>query len=193
MTASDYIASVSLIIAFVAFIYSYLTNTKKYELASQYRTEILHWYGVTIEILIRLKLEAKDDFKDENLKRELLSKLSANIELGRFYFPNIDKGDNYGYMKAQAYKGYRNLILDFLVFSYRVFEKRDAKKYLAHSETLQARFTSEIFEIIDPKTFLMETKKHTNKTFTNNLSFEDFIKKEPSELESYLKNKNAEY
>lgn len=186
MTTSDYIAAASLVIAFAAFIYSYLTNTKKYELTSQYRTEILSWYSETIEILIRLKIEAKDSYKDENLKRELLSNLSAKIELGRFYFPNVDKGDKFGDEKPFAYKGYRNLMLDFLVFSFQVFEKQDAKKYLRHAETLQRHFTSHLFDILDPKTFLKETEKHTNKTFSKELRFEDFIEKDPEALEYYV-------
>lgn len=186
MTTSDYIATASLVIAFAAFIYSYLTNTKKYELTSQYRTEILFWYSETIDILIRLKTEAKDGFIDESLKKELLSKLSAKIELGRFYFPNVDKGDDFGNDKPLAYKGYRNLTLDFLVFSFQVFEKQDAKKYVRHAETLQRHFTSHLFEILDPKTFLKETEKHTDKTFSKELRFEDFIEKDPDALDFYV-------
>lgn len=186
MKPSDFIAIASLLIAFAAFLYSYLTNTKKYELTSQYRTEILSWYSETIYILIRLKIEAKDNFKDNNIRKELLSKLSAQIEIGRFYFPNVDKGDKFGDKKPQAYKGYRNLMLDFLVFSFQVFEKQDAQKYLSHAGALQRHFTSYLFEILDPKTFLKETEKHTDKTFSKELRFEDFIQKDPDALDSYV-------
>lgn len=186
MTTSDYIASASLFIAFIAFIYSYLTNTKKYELTSQYRTEILSWYSETVKILIRLKIEAKDNFKDENLKRELLSDLSTKIEIGRFYFPNIDKGDYFGDEKPFAYRGYRNLMLDYLILSYRVFEEQNAKEYLSHAETLQKYFTSYLFEILEPKSFLKEIEKHTDKSFYKELRFEEFIKIKPEFLETYL-------
>lgn len=186
MITSDYIATASLLIAFSAFIFSYLTNTKKYELTSLYRTGILSWYSETIEILVRLKIEAKGRFKDEDLKKELLSLLSAKIEIGRFYFPNIDKGDKFGEEKPQAYKGYRNLILDFLVFSFQLFERQDADIYIKHADTLQRHFTSSMFELLDPKTFLLETKKCTNKTFSRDLIFEDFIAKDPNALDLYL-------
>ncbi len=186
MTASDIISAASLLVAFAAFIYSYITNTKKYELTSQYRTEILNWYSETIYILTRLKIEATQNFKDEILKRELLSTLSSKIEIGRFYFPNVDKGDKFGNDKPQAYKGYRNLMLDFLVFSFQLYDKKDAKKYLKHAEILQRHFTSQLFEILDPKTFLKETEKHTNKTFSRELRFEDFIEKEPDALTHYM-------
>jgi hypothetical protein len=186
MTTSEYIATASLLVAFSAFIYAYLTNTKKYELTSLYRVEILSWYSETIEILVRLRIEATDNFKDNSVKKELLSKLSAKIEIGRFYFPNVDKGDKFGEEKPLAYKGYRNLMLEFLVFSYQLFERQDTIKFIKHAETLQRHFTSQLFEIIDPKNFLKETKKHTDKTFSKELAFEDFIKEEPNALDLYL-------
>ncbi len=182
MITTDYISIGSLIIAITAFLYSYLTNTKKYELKSQYRCEILNWHSETVEILIRLKIAAKDDSLNRELKNELLSKLSAEIEVGRFYFPNVDKMDNFGKEKPRAYRGYRNLMLDFLIFSYWIFEKEDAKRYWHHAETLQRYFTSHLFEIIDPKSFLKETAKHTDKTFIKELCFEDFIENEPDAL-----------
>lgn len=191
MTTSDYIAVGSLIIAISAFIYTYLANTKKYELTSQYRSEILNWYSITIELLIRLKHEAEANFENSELKRDLLSKLSAQIEIGRFYFPNIDKGDNFGTHKPLAYKGYRNLLLDFLVYSYRLFENSDPKLYAKHADFLQRHFTSHLFETIDPTNFLKETKKHTNKTFTKELIYEDFIKTDPEKLSFYLKSTKA--
>jgi len=187
MTTTDFIATGSLIIAIAAFTYTYATNTKKYELTSQFRSEILNWYSTTIEILIRLRLEAENNFSCLELKRDLLSKLSAQIEIGRFYFPNIDKGDDFGSDKPHAYKGYRNLLLDFLVYSYRLFENSDSKSYLKHSDFLQRHFTSHLFETIDPHTFLKETKKHTNKTFSRPLIYEDFIKIDPEKLSFYLK------
>jgi hypothetical protein len=182
MTSRDYIAVGSLIIAIAAFVYTYMTNTKKYELTSRFRSEILGWYSITVELLIRLRFEAEDDFKDSELKRDLLSKLSAQIEIGRFYFPNINHGDGYGENKPFAYKGYRNLTLDFLVYSYRIFENEEVLKHLKHAEFLQRHFTSHLFETLDPNTFLNEAKKHTNKTFSKPLIYEDFIKKDPDIL-----------
>jgi len=187
MTTSDYIAIGSLVIAIGVFIYSFITNTKKYELTSQYRSEILIWYSTTIELLIRLRLEAEDNFVNSELKRDLLSKLSAQIEIGRFYFPNLNKGDSFGANKPPAYKGYRNLLLDFLVYSYRIYENKETKNYLKHAEFLQRHFTSHLFETLDPNTFLNETKRHTNKTFSNTLIYEDFIKKDPDTLSFFIK------
>jgi len=186
MTASDYISIGSLIIATAAFIYSYLTNTKKYELTSQYRTEVLNWYADTISILAHLRSEAISGFQDKSLKSQLMCKLSANIEIGRFYFPNVDKGDNYGSHKPIAYKGYRNIMLDFLVYSYQIFEKADSNKFIKHATSLQKHFTSCMYEVLDPKSFLTETKKHTNKTFSKNLSFEEYLSNDADNLKNYI-------
>lgn len=190
MTTSDYIAIGSLLIAIWAFIYSYRTNTKKYELTSQYRFEILNWYSITIELLIRLRHEAEANFANSELKRDLLARLSAQIEIGRFYFPNINKGDNFGFSKPIAYRGYRNLVLDFLVYSYRLFENSAPNNYIKHADFLQRHFTSHLFETIDPTNFLKETKKHTKKTFSKELIYEDFIKTDPEKLSFYLRNGN---
>ena len=186
MTITDFIASGSLIIAVTAFIYTYISNTKKYELTSQYRKEILNWYSITVEILIRLRNYLNEKNINNDIKNDLLSKLSSQIEIGRFYFPNVDKKDNYGSSKPSAYKGYRNLMLDFLVFSYQIFEKHDANRYSKHAEVLQRHFTSHLFDILDPKQYLKDTKKYTKKLFSKDLCFEDFIDNDPDAIDKYL-------
>jgi len=186
METSDYIAIGALILSIIAFVYTYISNTKKYELQYQYRTEILNWYKETNLTLVRLRIETEKESNNEELKRQLLSELSSNIELGRFYFPNLIDGKNYGLDKPLAYQGFRNLTLDFLVFSYRLFDEKEAKKYLHHAEILQRYFTSSVFEIVDPRKFLNQTEKITNKSFTKELSFEDFIDREPEILKKYI-------
>jgi hypothetical protein len=186
MTISNWISIASFLFAVSAFIYSYVTNTKKYELTRQYRTEVLGWYSETINILLRLKTEARSGFKDDELKLDLLCRLSAKIEIGRFYFPNIDKGDGFGKDKPLAYRGYRNLMLDFLVFSYQIFEREDAAKYIDHATALQRHFTSHLYETMDPRSFIRDTQRHTSKVFSKELSFEDFIAKHPGELDLYI-------
>ncbi len=165
-----------------------MSNTKKYELTSQYRREVLDWFSETTLILSSLRTVIwKEDGKEA--KQTLLCKLSAQIEIGRFFFPNVDKGDGFGKEKPLAYQGYRNLVLDFLVFSYQIFKKDNATNYQDHAGVLQRYFTSYVFEIIEPKKFLKETRRHTNKTFIKELSFDDFIQKEPEIIEMYIKSK----
>ena len=185
MTINDYLTLASVLISIAAFLYAYKTNTKKYELLNQYRTEVLLWFSDTTDIIIRLKLEARDQFPNNELKRELLSKLSSKIEKGRFYFPNIQNG--HGEDKPLANQGFRNIALDFLVFSYRLFEKEEASSLLSHAEMLQKHFTSHIFEIINPKRFLKDTETHTQWILSSELTFEKYMEHKPEVLETFIK------
>jgi hypothetical protein len=186
MDMSSWIAVGSLIIAAIAMFYTYVSNTKRYELASQYRHDLLEWFAETIEILINLRIGLNNASLIPKEKTESLARLSAKIELGRFYFPNTDKGDGYGGDKPLAYKGYRNLMLDYLVFSYEIFRRKDAKKYLHHAEALQKQFTSLAFEILDPRKHLRETKRYTKQMFSKELRYEDVIGQTDKDITAYL-------
>ena len=183
MNIYDIVSVVSIVIAIASYIHSYITSSKKYELQFQYRVEIMKWYSDTMNILTRLIIETKDGFADQSLKKELLSTLSSNIEIGRFYFPNVDSGNGFGNHKPIAYQGYRNLTIVFLVYSFKIFEKKDAAMYLNHAEELKRQFTSHLFEILDPKQFLKETYQHTKKKYSNDLTFNDFIRKDPLKID----------
>jgi hypothetical protein len=95
-------------------------------------------------------------------------------------------GNDFGHEKPTAYRGYRNLMLDFLVYSYRLYSRPNAASYIKHAEILEREFTSLLFEIINPKDFLIETKKTTKKTFTKDLVFEDFLNSNPEVLREYI-------
>lgn len=146
MNISDWVAVISLPISVIALIYSFISNTKKYELTYQYYNDVLIWHNQVVEVLTSLRLNGTDN----ELKKQMLSKLSSLIESGRFYFPNIDRKDGFGKQKPIAYQGYRNVILDFLVYEYQLFEKDDYAKYLKHAESLQRLFTSYVFQYLEP-------------------------------------------
>lgn len=186
MSASDIIALVSIVISVIAFLYTYFTNTKKYELLSAYRLEVLSWYGTTIDVLSQLIQLSRSKKLTDETRASLLSTLSSQIEKGRFYFPNVDKNDNFGANKPLAFQGYRNIALDFLVFTYNIFKKDDSEKYVKHAIELQKHFTSYIFETIDPNHFIHQTGKITGRTFKTELSFEDYIKLEPDSIKAYF-------
>lgn len=168
MDLSDWISIVSIVVALGALAYSIFSNTKKYELTYQYYNDILQWHNQVVEVLILLRLST---YTSEQ-KLNYLSKLSALIENGRFYFPNVDKQDNFGKTKPAAYQGYRNVILDFLVYEYQLFERDDYKSYLKHAENLQRLFTSYVFQYLEPKKQRKQIERKTsinkNKVFTIN-------------------------
>lgn len=180
MGISDWIAIISLVIAVIALGYSILSNTKKYELTYQYYNDILNWHNEVVETLIALIYASEHD----NDKSPHLIKLSSLIEKGRFYFPNIDKKDGFGKNKPCAYRGYRNVILDFLVFEYQIFEKDNSKTYVKHAESLQRLFTSHIFQYLKPEEQSKKIKRHTSIVLTDNYTINDFLNNSPESIYS---------
>ena len=170
---TNLISIISLLLSTLTlYFYSKDRNKLKYAIANEYTKQLLEWHSTTVEILIRLRSCSLID------KDGLLSELSAQIEKGRFYFPNVDKGDNFGQQKPVAYQGYRNLTLDFLVYSYNLFKKKDCEKFNDHAVIMQREFTSNVFQIIRPKELLSEIKVLTDKFYASDKIFEDFFNEE---------------
>jgi hypothetical protein len=162
-------------------------SLKKYEVKRDYQTKIEAWFAKTTELLIYLRfllVYKPEEFSEKKIS--LLATLSAQIELARLFFPNIDKHDGFGLEKPKSFQGYRNLTLDFLVFSFNIFLKEDAKLYEKHLYRLQREFTSIICEILDPVNFLNETRKHSDKFFSHNLSYEEFLDKDPNNIDLFF-------
>lgn len=179
---SEYAALGSLIISIIALIISVITNTKKYELTIVQRTELLDWFYKVTELLTTLRLYIEEDSIDNTDK---LAQLSALIEYGRFFFPNIDKGDEYGKEKPSAYRGYRDITLEFLIYSYDILRKNNAKKYIAHLEKLQRLFTSRFFDILAPKKHNKLISKYTKISFKNEMSLQDFLASDPNKTDYF--------
>ena len=116
--------AVTVVIAVVTAVYTLVTNTKKYELTENYRCELLTWYQDVVDTMILIIHYCEAGvFNSENFKKErieLLSKLSSLVEKGRFYFPNVIKGDGFGENKPEAYQGYRHINLEFLLHFYHI-------------------------------------------------------------------------
>jgi len=182
---SDYISLGALVVSVAAIIISIATSTKKYELSSAHRQELLNWHNKTVEILILLKLQIQHDNNHD--KVAIMAKLSALIEQGRFYFPNVNKGDGFGSEKPSAYAGYRDIALEFLVFSYITFQRENAHKYIRHLEQLQRLFTSRIFSILEPRKHNRQINKHTSVSMGAGMSLEDFLSEDIENLDYFIK------
>lgn len=172
----------SIVVALCALMYSIFSNTKKYELTYQYYNDILQWHNKVVEILILLRLSSYS--KEQKLN--YLSKLSALIEYGRFYFPNIDKQDNFGKTKPTAYQGYRNVILDFLVYEYQLFENDDYKSYLKHAENLQRLYTSYVFQYLEPKKQKKQIGRNTSIPKSKDFTINEFLNKSPEYIFTFF-------
>lgn len=149
MNVEGYIAIGSLIISLLAIVISLKHHIKEqevkaFELSCDEVREILAWSSEVNEILIHSRLLIKTGGK---VSTSQLAKLSALIEHGRFYLPNLHK-DKYGLHKPMIYRGLRNVILDFLIYSYDILCKNNANHYQKHLEVLQRLFTSHVYSLL---------------------------------------------
>lgn len=116
------------------------------------------------------------------MKIENLCRLSSLIEQGKFYFPNINKHDGFGKEKPIAYQGYRNVILDFLVYEYQIFEKKDCENHLKHAEMLERLFTSYVFQYLEPHKHRKKIRKNTTISHQSELTINEFLKESPESI-----------
>ena len=148
------IAALSFAATIVAGIYAIATSTRKYEFTESYRKELLEWYASVIHIMMKII----HDFESEKFlnreyadqKSELLSELSALIEVGRFYFPNWGLDRGFGSKKPSAYRGYRHNNLTILILFYRMVSENKPVDISILWEAERA-FTSVIFDMVDPR------------------------------------------
>lgn len=165
MGPSEFIAFFSLIVSVIALIYTFVSNTKRFELADQYRKDLLSWYQDTIRILLKIRGQVAAGRFDWE-KSDLLFLLSAQIEIGRFYLPNYpsEKGAD----QPIAYRGNRHPALNCLVAVYMELKhpkKKDQNEYIKNK---QLCFTSVIFTIINPR----EWNKQRTKKFSKYVSID---------------------
>lgn len=102
MNITNLIALFSFLISAIALFYSLVSNTNRFELADQYRKDLLIWYQDTIYILLKIRGQVSAGTFDWR-KIDLLFTLSAQIENGGFFLPNYQttKGPN----EPLAYQG----------------------------------------------------------------------------------------
>jgi len=89
-------------------------------------------------------------------RHDLRVRLSAMIDKGRWFFPNVDY-ETHGTHKEEAFRGYRQSVLNSIMWAYRALEVMD---YTDQQKNIQRRielvsdqrlFTSEIQKVLDPR------------------------------------------
>ncbi len=148
-------------------VYTIVSNTKRFEIRENYYCELLSWYSRTNLIIkqIILGIENKCFYGDENREKRvrLLSELSSEIDYGRFYFPNELIGC-YGNEKPSAYRGVKVEMLQILVDIYDYSKDSQGKEATEDLVELQRQYTSNLFNIINPRIRNKDLKRFVNKT-----------------------------
>ena len=158
----------------LAFFYLRDRRRGAFEVENKYAQELLTWHASVLQVLLKLRLLKRPGDSEEQLQD--LVCLSSLIEQGRFYFPNIDHGDGFGNEKPLAYRGRRNLALDFLVASYNLLHDDPSRDRDIEAELLQRYFTSVVFEVIRPAQRLEAIRKLTDRYFVRQDTFDSFLK-----------------
>ncbi len=157
-------------IALILTILSIIKSTKRFELSTGIWKEILEWFSNVILCLKRLEFQ----MKDRKINPEDLSLLSGLIEIGRFYYYNQDMKDNYGSHKPYAYRGYRALVLDFLVWFYEICDKHDySSEY--RLKDLEREFVSSVYEDLKPMERHKFIRKFTNIKYGENIKMDEYF------------------
>lgn len=170
------ISIISVSISLATIIYTMLSNRDRFIISSTERKNILEWYDKSINIIMLIREKIIVNEKAD--LPEILSELSAQIEIGRFYFPNIDLNDSYGNEKPEAYKGYRQSILTFLVFIYEIAHKDNPVRYLDHLNILQREFTSTLYKFLKPSNYVKKINKNSYLELQGEMDLKDFLNRE---------------
>ncbi len=164
------IASLSAIVAAVSSlvtVWNYRREQLNQKIAAakwkkEYFADLLKWSDEAIFLLsdamhlCELDPTKMDGTRFFDLRHALRVKLSAQIDRGRWFFPNY-KAEGVGGHKKEAYRGYRHEVLDGLVAAYRqlcVLDYKDASKNHACREGVEdakRTFTTEIQRTLDPR------------------------------------------
>lgn len=182
---------ITVAIALVGGIYAIVTSTKKYELTESYRKEILHWYTSVVQIMIKIIHCSEDGefFLDgfSTQRTQMLSQLSSLTEVGRFYFPNVIKKDGFGDKKPSAYRGYRHINLEFLLYFYQIASNDSCGQYCSLLWKLERNFTSVIFDTIEPRKRNHDYSKYLAITIPKGQAIEDYIAENPNNINTFRK------
>jgi hypothetical protein len=147
-------------------------SIQKESLRVQRDTDVLTWGSRTIETLAKLESISAIGGAHPDLvvrfhvaKIDCMAELSAAIDKGRMYFPNVRK-DVHGTNKDPAFRGYRRPILDALADAYHAssnYQYGDAAAMQAIRKEInlaRRRFVSELQRSVDPDRRLRFLAQH---------------------------------
>ncbi len=126
-------------------------------------TDIIRWAGVAVGLLAEMAELPVTEMEDDARRRRwhsLRHRLSTQIDIGRFYFPNYG-AEFYKTDNPAAFRGRRQQVLAFLVEAYDIFDEDDTLGDLttrrACKQALVAErqnFISEVQRFIDPSRYV---------------------------------------
>lgn len=119
-----------------------------------YLERVRDWAESTVDIVIAIRRACRNGCSEEEFRDVdvLRTRLSAQIEKGRWFFPN-QLAERVGQKKEAAYRGLRQPVLDQLVLVYDAVDGLRFKERSKAQHELWAAtraFVSEIQAVLDP-------------------------------------------
>lgn len=136
----------------------------------EYFVDLLKWSDEAMlqlsEALHLCDLDPKrmGDSKFFDLRHSLKVRISAQIDRGRWFFPNVAVNE-YGLHKQEGYRGYRHTVLDGLVLAYNELCRIDYSGATVNREQREGiqyakrLFTGEIQKVLNPESRDEEFRK----------------------------------
>jgi hypothetical protein len=132
--------------------------------------DIIRWSDAAIAVLAEaheILVEKGTAYPDADFRVKRSScraALSAIVDRGRLFFPNVDLGDAHGADKEAGYQGHRQPALEALVSAYQLLGSAGADAgpdKTAAEKLMQIRrsFVAEVFKTVEPERRGMTLKK----------------------------------
>ena len=182
-TIGDIIAFGALTVSIINIIYTAINSKKqKYILTENLYCRLLEWYRSVIRTMITIMRQCENGVFTENKDQrlELLSRLSALAEEGRFYFPNVLSDGLYGSEKPAAYRGHRHINIECLIHFYRLASENNIN--VKALEQVERVFTSSMFVILKPRQRNKDHKKYLSMTMRDDVAFPEIVQELEEDL-----------
>lgn len=146
----DTINIFTLVIAILTLVFAIFCWTyTKLGMSYSYQADVMNWYKRCISVMIKIiHSSSKSD-----IQQQLLGELSALIDEGRFFFPNIIEITKHGkkvkIFASKPFEGLRCYILDYLVEFYNVYKYGNGVDE-AFAADIHRAFTEEVYDFIKP-------------------------------------------
>ena len=174
---ADWVAMVSALIAVTSFLANWRVVSRQSkmqaaDLQMAHDSDVIAWFHETVDVLADAQETLREAGKSSpveefDIKRSRSrTRISAMLDRGRLFFPNLDQGDGHGQEREAGYQGYRQPALDALYACYRVVsdwptplpdaimteeQKHEKKQRLKGLVDARRVLVSEVFKAIDPR------------------------------------------
>ncbi len=169
---NNFLSLLALIVSVIAIIASILVAMRqemisKAAIKLQRDTDLLKWGADCVRILqemieytFRIKIDTPESLEDRRIN--LLSEVSILIDIGRWYIPNFKDGSEDKTI-PEAYRGFRPVAIDALLYSYRTFKSFDLSEHDKSEDLRQflvnakRELVSQIAQKVDPERLMQAT------------------------------------